>query len=190
MSGLARSNAVLAYVEQYGESTQLRIVDVDRRLDRHVRSYPDCYVDWLDGDWLIFSDIPPGQRPRLTLVSPWHPTRTAQPTEGRQYEEAAAVSAFGQIAYAENWTYNNSVLIDDGSNAVQIISDLRIWITSLQWSRDGRWILAQGTSDDLSTGTYLIDVPSGVARPLPLRRRARLMPDGGALVYDLSLIHI
>jgi dipeptidyl aminopeptidase/acylaminoacyl peptidase len=183
-AGISRPNAVLAYVEQYGESAQMRMLDAERRLDRHIRNHPDCHLDWIDRERLIFSEVLPGQRQRVTVVSPWRPAEAVPLADGRQYEEAP--TAFGgQIAYAENWSRSNHVILLDAGER-RIIPDLAIWISDLQWSADGRRILAQGMSDNMNAGTYLLDVEQGTARTLPSYRRAMLTPDGASVVFDFQ----
>jgi hypothetical protein len=182
--GAARPGAVLAYVEQYGETTQLRMIDVDRRLDQRLRNHPDCALTWLSRDRLIFVDVPPGQLPRLVSLSPWRRDDIVQPGAGRFYEQAPAVSTRGQIAYAENWTYDNQIILLENAGESRAIPGVAIWVNNLQWSADGARLLAQGINMNRRPGAYLIDTAAQSARRLPLpQARAWLLPDGGRAVY-------
>ncbi|PJF26721.1 MAG: hypothetical protein CUN53_06775 [Phototrophicales bacterium] len=186
-AGTARPGAVLAYVEQYGETTQLRMIDVDRRLDQRVRNHPDCALTWLSRDRLIFVDVPPGQLPRLVSVSPWRLNDIIQPGMGRFYEQAPAVSPNGQIAYAENWTYDNQIILFDNAGERRVIPGVAIWVSNLQWSADGARILAQGIDESRRPGAYLIDIDAQSAHRLPLPHpRAWLLPDGERAVYEFQ----
>lgn len=182
--GAARPGAVLAYVEQYGETTQLRMIDVDRLFDHRLRNHPDCALTWLSRDRLILVDVPPGQLPRLVSISPWRLKDIIQPGAGRFYEQAPAVSPRGQIAYAENWTYNNEIILFDDVGESRVIPGVAIWVNNLQWSADGARLLAQGIDKNRRPSAYLIDTAAQAIRRLRLpQARAWLLPDGGRAVY-------
>ena len=118
------------------------------------------------------------------------PVRTQQPiASGSEYVVDPAISPDGQRIAVDVPTGADSAevrLIDRSTGQVRTLfkSDIAFRMMLLDWSRDGRTILAKA---GLHGGLHLIDVTSGAARPIPRSGEeegfARLSPDGQFIAY-------
>lgn len=183
--GGRRANSVLAYVEQYGETAQVRMVDVDRRLDRRIHEYVDCQVGWLpDRDRVVFTFTPPGGAHHVMAFDAFA-RRPSTLTQDGRYNEAPAISPDGQwIAYAANRVNNNPIyLLNTRTGEQQVLGSVRMWVTQMRWSPDGRRILARGTQNNRTAAYYVLNLGGGMYR-LPNARWANWSGDGRYTLYN------
>lgn len=183
--GGARHNAVLAYVEQYGETAQLRMSDVDRRLDRRIAFWVDCKVSWLpDGETVIYTSTPPRERHQVISLAVFAETRQTLAGDG-PYNEAPAVSPDGRyIVYAANRAaVNEIVLLELATGERRVLTRVPVWVSHMRWSADGDRIIIQGIQDNRFARAFVADVGSGDAAQLPDAAAANRSPDQQYLAY-------
>lgn len=183
--GGQRANSVLAYVEQYGETAQVRMVDVERRLDRRIHEYVDCQVGWLpDRQRVVFTFTPPGGEHHVMAYDAFARRRTPLTQDGR-YNEAPAISPDGQwIAYAANRVQRNPIyLLNTHTGEQQLLGNVPMWVTQMRWSPDGTRILARGTQNNRTAAYYVLNMAGGMYR-LPNAHWANWSGDGRYTLYN------
>jgi Tol biopolymer transport system component len=183
-AGRARRNALIAYIEKYGESPQARLIDVDRGRDRMIENYVACQVDWLrDGETILVTRTFYGEAHQVIGVPIWRgDTRVL--TSGGFSNEAPSASPDGRsIAYAANRGRANTLyLIDVGSGDVRPLAEIPLWVNSTRWSPDGASVIAVGIQDNSRAGAYAVDLTNGMVAALdPSVGVALPSPDGERL---------
>lgn len=188
--GGLRPNAVLAYVEQYGETAQARMVDVDRRLDRRIHIFVDCQIGWLpDGEAIYFTSTPPGGQHQVMRANVFTRQAALTLTSGGTHNEAPAISPDGaRIAYAANHSHTNTIYLiaaraADHESSPQPVASVPMWVNRLLWSGDGARLIALGMQNNRTPVAYAINVEGQSSEPLPDARSANWSPDGRYTAY-------
>jgi len=183
--GSARQNALLAYVEQYGETAQLRMSDVDHLLDRRLAFWVDCDLSWLPGGRTIFyTRTRPGEQHQIIQLDVYADTVTFR-TSGGTHNEAPAVSPDGTLlAFAANHdTTNDIMLLDLRSGVQRVLARVPLWVSRMRWLPDGERIVVYGIQDNRFARTYVIYVPTGGVFRVVNESAANWSPDREYLAY-------
>ncbi|MCC6613448.1 MAG: PD40 domain-containing protein [Anaerolineae bacterium] len=163
--GGARQNAVLAYVEAYGETWQLRMTDVDRLLDQGLALYVDCDLSWQPDGWTVFfTSTRPGQPHQIVQLAPFT-HREQSRLSAESHIEAPAISPDGSLlAFAANADVANDVmLLDRATGEQRVVAQLPIWISTQRWLPDGQGVVVHGIEANRYERTYMVDVATGEA---------------------------
>lgn len=192
-AGAGGPSATVAYVEQYGEGRQMRVLAVEHGHDMRLREHTDCSAAWLHDGAVLFTSTPPGMRHDIAAVTVGsraleHFT-TAERGAGRAQYEAPALSPDGrQLAYAANRTHHNAIvgLMLDGERpaagvpdapaysthvySTRMLGTVPMWVARLAWSPDGAHLLAEGIRENRYPAVYRIS--GGAAYPLEGARTA------------------
>ncbi len=114
--------------------------------------------------------------------------------KGSQYAEFSAISVDNRFVayswYALDGKYEIRIVDVEGKRArVLLRNDAVDYPMPIEWSRDGKWILATLMRPDHSAQLALVSVDDGTVRPLKelgslVPQHASLSPDGQFVVYD------
>jgi Tol biopolymer transport system component len=186
--GFLRQNAMIAYIEMYGEAAQARVVDVDHRIDRLISNYTDCQVEWMpSGDSLLLTRMLPGERHQVFTVTLRRDYQYVL-TQGGLHNEAPSLSPDGKwIVFSPNRRDVNTLHLMriDGSD-LRPLAEVPLWVNRTQWSPDGAFVIATGMEDNRREVTYMIHVASGRVDPRTDVHSLGWSPDGRYAVYDAN----
>jgi Tol biopolymer transport system component len=164
-----RKYSVLAYVEQYGESAQTRIIDIDHKFDRLIYNFTACQVAWLpDGATLLLTKTLPGETHQVFTINIANRLESAINGNGL-HNEAASLSPDGEwIIFSANRSEINSLYLvrPDGSGLHKLV-EIPIWVTDTRWSPDGASIAVFGMQHNRIKTVYTVNSETGAAEQLP-----------------------
>jgi len=145
-------------------------------------------TDWETGDLALY-DVATGNKRRLTNKGSW--------AESSEHALFSQISPDGKaIAYAwyntDNFYEMRTISTDSGNARVVFRNEEAEYIEPMQWSQDGREILAASTRKDGSSQILFVSVRNGAVRVLKTLGRGypvnvSLSPDGRQIVYDLPV---
>lgn len=156
-----REHAVIGYVEQYGETTQARLNDVNRKFDVAIYDRVECQIKWLpDRPALLLTATPFGRFHHVMLLDiSTGDTQTL--TRGTNHNEAPSLSPDGDtLLYAANQQRENTLYLADLRDPAaphQPLTTVSMWVHHTRWSPDGRYIAAAGIRNNRFPALAIID---------------------------------
>lgn len=159
------ANSVMAYVEQYGESNQARLLDVNRNFDMWIQNRVECQLEWLPGQPTLLMTTTP--------LSDFHQVMLLNVTNGDaqtltvsdNHNDAPSLAPDGRsFIYAANQQRDNTLYrasLNQPHLEHQPIATVPMWVRQTHWSPDGRYIAVNGVRNNRYPTLALIDTQTG-----------------------------